>query len=173
MNMLYLILLICGALLGIVLLCLGVIYLQKKFPTEEFDERQMQAKGKASQLGMITGMIYFLVVIVVLLNQVDNEKRVEPWLLVFIGVLLMVTVDNTYCFLTNASMPLSSKPIPTIVCYTILGLVQLFFIWNLLDDFPITLVGHGTSGWLHLLAGISFLYLALMQLIQYLRDRRE
>ena len=78
MNMLYLILLICGVLLGIVLFCLGVIYLEKKFPTEEYDERQMQAKGKASRLGMITGMIYFLVVIVILLNQVDYEKKVEP-----------------------------------------------------------------------------------------------
>lgn len=173
MNMLSLIMIICGVLAGTVLFCMGVIYLQKKFPGEEYDERQMQAQGKASQLAMMTGLVYFLVVIVILIRQVDLPKKVEPWLLVFIGILLMLTVDNTYRLLTHASMPLSAKPIPTIVFGVLGGLVQFLYIWHILDDFPLTLVGHGTSGWLHLLTGIEFFYIALLHLIQYLRDRKE
>lgn len=173
MNLWQLILLICGVFLGIVLFCLGVIYWQKRHVSEEYDERQIQAQGRASQLAMFTGQIYFLFVIMILIRQVDLPKKVEPWLLVFIGILLMLTVDNTYRLLTHASMPLSAKPIPTIVFGFLGGLIQFFYIWHSLDEMPFTLTGHGTSGWLHLLTGIEFFYIALLHLIQYLRDRKE
>lgn len=173
MSLWKLILTICGVLLGIVLFCAGVIYWQKRNPVEEYDERQMQAQGRASQLAMTTGLIYFLFVIVILIRQVDFPKKVEPWLLVFIGILLMLTVDNTYRLLSHASMPLSAKPIPTIIFGFLGGLVQFLYIWHILDDMPFTLLGHGTSGWLHLLTGIEFFYIALLHLIQYLRDRKE
>lgn len=173
MNLLSLVLMIGGVLLGIVLFCAGVIYWQNRNTSEEYDERQMQAQGRASQLAMTTGLVYFLFVIVILIRQVDLPKKVEPWLLVFIGILLMLTVDNTYRLLMHASMPLSAKPIPTIVFGFLGGLIQFFYIWHSLDEMPFTLIGHGTAGWLHLLTGIEFFYIALLHLIQYLRDRKE
>ena len=173
MNLLGVIMTVCGILVGIVFFCFGVIYLQKQFPGTDYDERQVQAQGRASQLAMTTGLIYFLVVIGILIRQVDLPKKVEPWLLVYIGILLMLTVDNTYRLLSHASMSLSAKPIPTIVFGFLGGMIQLLYIWHILDDFPLTLVGHGTSGWLHLLTGIEFFYIALLHLIQFLRDRKE
>ena len=164
---------ILAVLAGIVLLCLGVIWLERKFPSKEYDERQKQAQGRASRLGMITGLIYFMVVTAVLIRQVEEPKTVEPYLLVFIGVLLMVMVDHTYCFLTHSTLPLSQKPMTSIVCYAVCGMIQLLYIWEALDRFPLALVGRGSAGWIHLLTGISFLYLSLIHLIQYLRDRRE
>lgn len=163
---------ILAVLAGIVVLCLGVIWLERKFPSDEYDERQKLAQGRACRLGFLTGMLYFGVVSVVLLQQVDGEKTIEPWLLVFIGFLLMVMVDHTYCFLTHAVLPLSQKPMTSIVCYGIAGAVQVWYTMNALEWAPLSLTGHGTGGWIHLLTGISFLYLSLMHLIQYLRDRK-
>ena len=43
---------ILAALAGIVLLCLGVLWVQKRYPSEEYDERQKIARGKASSLAI-------------------------------------------------------------------------------------------------------------------------
>ena len=164
------VLLVLGA---VVLLCLGVIWLETNFPSAEYDERQKQAQGRASRMGFLTGVIYFGVVSVILLQQVDGPKRIEPWLLVFFGFMLMIVADHTYCFLAHASLPLSQKPLPPIVGYALLGVVQVWYTVDAVERLPLSFVGHGTGGWLHLLTGISFLYLAMMHLIQYLRDKRD
>lgn len=156
----------------IVLFCMVVIRLEKRFPSEEYDERQKQARGNASRLSGIVALVYFTVITAILVRQVDAPKTVEPYLLVFIGVLLMVTVDHAYCFLSHASMPLSQKPVTTIVCYAIGGIVQFLYIWEALDRFPLSLVGRGSAGWVHLLIGVDFLYLSVLHLIQFLRDRK-
>lgn len=159
-------------LAAIVLLCAGVIWLERRYPGNAYDERQIQAHGKASRLSLNVGMLYFTVVTAILVRQVDEPKWIEPYLLVFIGILLVVTVDHTYCLLAQAAMPLSEKPVVSIVSYALGGVIQLLYIWTSLDRFPLSLVGYGTSGWIHLLSGGVFLYLSLMHLLQYLRDRK-
>nr|MBQ8243891.1 hypothetical protein [Oscillospiraceae bacterium] len=157
---------------AIVLLCAGVIWLERKFPSDEYDERQKLAQGRASRLGFLTGILYFGAVTVVLLQQVEGEKTIEPWLLVCIGFFLMIMVDHTYCFLTHAALPLSQKPMTSIVCYGVAGAIQVWYTVDAVEWVPLSLTGHGTGGWIHLLTGISFLYLSLMHLIQYLRSKR-
>ena len=173
MNMLWVIGGIFAAILLILALCAGVIFLEKRFPSDNYDERQKIAQGKANRLAMIVGLFYFLIVMAVLIRQVDGLKTVEPYLLIFIGILIMVTVDHAYCFLSHAYLPLSQKPMTSVICFAFCGLVQLLFIWEALDRLPLSFVGHGTSGWIHLLTGIDFLFLAAMHLIQYFRDRKE
>ena len=43
---------IVGILAGIVLLCMGVLWVQKRYPSEDYDERQKIARGKASSLAI-------------------------------------------------------------------------------------------------------------------------
>jgi len=164
---------IVGILLLIVAFCALVKFLEKKFPTREYDERQKAAQGRASRLGMITGMLYFMVVMTIMIFQVDNPKTVEPYLLIFIGILLMITVDHAYCFLSHAALPISQNPFIAIVGYGICGIIQLLTVILSPQWYPLEWVGHGTSGWIHLLAGMDFLFLAVMHLLQYLRDRTE
>ena len=85
---------IVGFLLCIIAFCALIILLEKKFPSREYDERQKAAQGRASRLGMIVGMLYFMVVMTVMIFQVDHPKTVEPYLLIFIGILLVVTSDE-------------------------------------------------------------------------------
>lgn len=173
MSIIWITLCLIGILLLIIAFCALVIFLEKKFPSDEYDERQKAAQGRASRLGMITGMIYFMVIITIMIRQVDEPKTVEPYLLVFFGVLLMLTVDHAYCFLSQAALPLSQKPMTAIVCYALGGIVQFLYIWNAMERLPFTWVGHGTAGWIHLLTGIDFLFLSAMHLIQLVRNRRE
>ena len=162
-----------GILFGIVLLCAGVIYLQKKAPGQEYDERQKIMRGKASDLSLTTGFVYFLVVTAILIRQVEGEKTVEPFLLIFFGLELQMLVYHTYCLLTHSAMPLSQRPVTAVVCYSFSGLIQFLYIFNRLGDFPIAMVGRGSAGWIHLTGGVFFLYLALMHLIQMLWKEKE
>ena len=124
-------------------------------------------------LSLMTGLVYFLVVMMILVRQVEEEKTVEPFLLIFFGLELQMLVYHTYCLLTHSAMPLSEKPVTAIVCYSVSGLIQLVSIFNRLDDFPIAMVGYGSSGWIHLTTGVFFLYLALMHLIALLHKEKE
>lgn len=159
--------------LGIVLLCLGVIYLERKAPSEEYDERQKAMRGNAYRLSFFVGMIYYLVVTVILIRAVDGEKTVEPYLLLYFGMILQIMVLHTYCLLTHSALPLSEKPVTTIVCYILSGLIQLLYVFEKLDAFPLPFVGKETSGWIHLTTGILVLFLALMHLIRLLWKEKE
>ena len=165
---------ILAALVGIVLLCLGVLWVQKRYPSEDYDERQKIARGKASNLAVIVGMLYFLGISYTLINQVDNPKTVEPYLLVMIGILLMTMVDHTYCLLCHAALPFSQKGISTAICYLICGLVDIGQ-FALRRDWVATLswVGKGTQPLFYLLIGVAFLCLGLMHAIAWLWDRKE
>lgn len=162
------------ALAAIVLLCLGVLWVQKRYPSEEYDERQKIARGKASTLAMIVGVVYFLGICLWLLNQVEAPKTVEPYILVMIGLELMAMVDHTYCLLCHAALPFSQKGISTAICYLICGLVdigQFALRKNWVET--ISWVGKGTQPLFYLLMGVTFLYLGLMHAIAWLWDRKQ
>jgi hypothetical protein len=147
---------------GVIGLCLAALWLQRHFPDKNYDERQMLNRYKASNVSLLVGLIYYLVVMVILIYQVDGRKNIEPYLLVLFGILLQTTVDHTYCLFTHSALPLSQKPRSAIMGYLFCSAVQLLSFLINQDIRPLSLVGHGSSGWVNLTAGISFLYLALM-----------
>ena len=165
---------ILAALAAIVLLCLGVLWVQKRYPSKEFDERQQIARGKAGNLAMIVGSLYFVCISIVLINQVEAPKTVEPYILVMIGLELMAMVDHTYCLLCHAALPFSQKGGTTAICYLIMGLVDIGQ-FALRREWVTTLswVGRGTQPLFYLLLGIGFLYLGLMHAIAWLWDRKQ
>ena len=75
MNLLKVTCTILAVLTGIVVLCLGVIWLEKRAPGGDMDERQRQAQGRASGFAMVLGMLYFFVVVLLLLQQVDGPVQ--------------------------------------------------------------------------------------------------
>ena len=163
---------ILGALAAIIVLCLGCIWIEKHRPSDEYDERQKLVRGQASSLSMIVGLLYLVGILVVLNNQIDGEKIVEPYLLVTVGILLMAMVDHTYCLLGNAALPLSQKPLWVILGYTALGIRSLWRFSLGLELFTLSLAGEGSRPLPNLLIGVTAFYLALMHVIQYFRDRR-
>lgn len=157
----------------IILLCLAAVWLEKRYPVEEYDERQKAARGRGYRLSFWTGILYYTCVALVLIQQVNGEKTVEPWLLVVIGILLQALVLHTYALFSHASLPLSGKPLVMVLSSLFCGILQFINFSMHREQYSMSLVGYGTSAWIFLIAGIGFFYLAALYLIQFLRDRKE
>ena len=162
-----------GTLLGIVLLCLGVIYLDKTMPTKNYDERQINARARAHRLSFWVGFVYYLFVVIILTQQIEGEKTVEPFLLVFAGIILQALVLHTYSIFLDAAVPLTEKPWVSILCFAFIGGLQLTQFFADLDGSIPGLVGREAADWVFLMTGTTFLYLTVLHLIQWLRNRKE
>lgn len=164
---------IVGVLALVMALCAAAVWLEKKFPGKEYDERQKIAKGRGYRLAFWVGILYYAVIGIVLIGQVDGEKTVEPYLLVMIGLMLQAMVDHTYCLFTHSALPLSQNRVVTVFGYVVCGTLQLvqFRIWSKRDG--LALVGHGSSPWIWLIAGCCFFYLTVLHVIQALMERKE
>ena len=170
MSVMNAILMTIGALAMILIFCAVVIAVERKFPSERYDERQKQARGNSYRLSFWTGTVYYLAVMAYLTFQIGEELLIEPFLLIFVGLLLQVMVAHFYSILTHAALPLSEKPGIAVLSYLFCGILQLTSY-----DYsqPIPLVGQGSQKWVLLLAGVSFLTLALLHLISILRREKE
>ena len=164
---------ILAVLAAVIVLCLAAVWMEKKYQTKEFDERQKVFRGRAYRLSFWTGIIYYAGVVVVLIHQVDGEKTVEPYLLVVMGLLLQAMVMHTYGILTHSALPLSQKSLTMAGAYLFSGTLQLLTFLHHRKQYSVGFVGHSTSAMVFLMTGSCFLYLALLHLIQYVRDRRE
>ena len=160
-------------LVGIVLLCFGAVWMEKRYPVEDYDERQKAARGRGYRLSFWTGIVYYFIVAMVLIQQVDGEKTVEPWLLVAIGILLQAAVQHTYALLSHAALPLSGKPLVMVFSHLFCGALQFINFSMHWEQYSMNLVGYGTSAWIFLIAGTDFFYLAALYFVQFLRDRKE
>lgn len=163
-------LLMLGVLPLLVLFCAAVIFLERKFPSKKYDERQKIARGNSYRLGYGVSVVYYLAVMGYLLFGMEKEKTVEPYLLIFAGYVLQLMVSHIYCMLTHAALPLSEKPGLTIVGYLFCGFLQLTIV-----DYskPFPLIGRGSQAWVHLAAGVFFIALAVMHIISLLLREKE
>lgn len=170
MSIMNAILVTIGALAMILFFCAIVIFIERRFPSERYDERQKQARGNAYRLSFWTGMVYYLVVMTVLTFRIGKDIQIEPFLLIFGGLMVQVMVSHFYSILTNSALPLSEKPGIAVLAFLFCGILQLAS-----HDYthPIPFVGQGSQAWVTLLTGVSFLILALLHLISILRREKE
>jgi hypothetical protein len=160
-------------LVFIFLLCLGAVWMEKSFPSEKFDERQKAVRGRAYRLSFWVQFGYMLCMIPVLVGQVDGEKLVEPYLLMFGGFALQNLVFHVYCLINHSALPMSQKPLFTALGFLLCGILWLCSSYNAQQHNPLALVGHGSDGWTYLMVAFTFLSMALMHLIQLLRREKE
>lgn len=154
----------------LVILCAAVIWVERKFSSEKYDERQKIARGNGYRVSFWVSAVYYLIVMSVMIFQVEKPKTVEPYLLIFGGLILQVMASHIYCILTHAALPLSEKPWVAVICYLFSGALQL-----LTNDYsePFPLVGRGSEAWVRLMTAVSFFMLAAMHLISLLRREKE
>lgn len=164
---------VLGIFACIIALCAFVVYLEREFPSESFDERQKLSRGRAYRLSSWVSYLYFALVAIYLLRQVDGEKTVEPYLLIFVGLMIQIMVDHTYCVMTHSALPLTQKRSWAILSYLVSGAIYITMFFMHRKQYGIALMGYGTSGLLFLITGICFLYLVLMHIIQLILDRKE
>ena len=157
---------VCWILLifaALAVLCAAVIWAERKFPGKKYDERQMLARGKAYRLALAVSTVYFTVVGVYLTFHTGEDLPVEPYILIFFGIVLQAQVCHIYCLLTHAALPLGEKPGVAITCYFALGILYLI---QCLRWESLTFTGLQASAWGQLLCAVTFLELGAIHLFR-------
>lgn len=159
-------------LLGIFLLCLAAVWLEKHLPGKSHDERQEQSQGRAYRLSFGIGLVYYGFVTALLMAQQKLGLTIEPYLLVFGGILLQVVVYRIYCMITQSFMRIFQKPAGAILFDLIMGIVaigcyRISAKHNLLEE-----MGYPASyEWIFLVLGVMFMFFAVCWLGQFLWQR--
>lgn len=169
MSTIYSVLLVVGLLAAVVLLCVVVTWIEKKFPRTEYDERQKIVQGKAYALAFNAGLLYYIPVTIWQMLQAEAGKSfMEMYLVLFVGLWVQMLLFNTYCIFHGAGLPLSQKSswaIGTCVLFSGYYFLKYFGFREELNRTGFKLI--------LLLMAVGCSYLALLYGVQMIRDRRE
>lgn len=163
-------LLVVGAILVLAALCWGIRWLEREVPLERYDERQNLARGNAYRISFWVGMVWYVATIFCVMSE---AMPVDGWLLIFVGLMLQIMVFHIYCLLSSAALPLSQKPVPTIIIYCIFGAGQAMDVCFYASSLGTPLTGRGSNVWAHLVGAVCFFSLAIMHLISLLWKEKE
>lgn len=163
-------LVVFGVLLAMVLLCMAAIWLEKKAPGEDYDERQKIARGNAYRLSFFVGAFYFLG----LFFYLEISKKLDHvvfWL--FVGMELQLMTFHIYCLLKRSALPFSKKPLHSAISYGLLAVLWVvnFFSWRRADSrFA---MGITDNTLMQLILAVSFGALSVMYLISHFWKEKE
>lgn len=173
MSLITALLFLCGIVATLLLLCAAVIWFEKKHPGTDYDERQKIARGNAYRFSFWMGFVYYFELYIAVLWYFPKDLRpgnVAPAM--FIGTLIQAMSFHIYCFFTHADMPMSQKPIVSIWSYTVLAAFNLLeLVVDGVREFSV--LEPGVNNLSRLMTGFFFLVLAILHLIQLLRNRKE
>ena len=154
------IIIILGVLVFAFLICLAVIWLERKFPGKQFDERQKIARGNAYRVSMCVGSIYYLGVMIYLASQEGETAGVFDFnILVVWGLILQVLVLHIYSLLTHSALPMGETPHIAIKGYLLFGVVCL--IWSGYESTSSITILIGKENWMRLKLAMGIVFLAL------------
>ena len=166
-------LLLCTVFALLMLLSAVVIHIEKKHPGTDYDERQKQARGNAYRFCFWLGFVYYFVLYTVVLWYFPKDLRpgnVAPAM--FFGMILQGISFHIYCVFTHAALPLSENPLVPIWSYTVLAAFNLLeLVVDGVKEF--SLLEPGLNSLSRLMTGFFFLTLAVLHVIQFLRNRKE
>ncbi len=162
-------LLLIGAVITLGILCWGVIKVEKAFPSEKYDERQLLARGRAYRVSFWMGFLYDMFVLLFAITKGGESAYV----LFFLGLSLRAMVFHLYCLLTGAALPMSEKPAITIGCYAVMALMYMTRFMELDFGTELTFAREDSRIWLSLIMSVFFSSLSVLHLINFLRDRKE
>lgn len=168
---------ILGIALGIVVLCAIIIDVGKNKENKKFDERQQAKRNAGYRVAFYVGFAYYGYIMAAFTGVRDWDAfQVEPYLLMYFGILLQMGTLHAYALLTDSALPLGDKPLKTAAWYTLMGVMWLINGHLYTRRHPsagMPLRGDDAYKWVYLTSGIFFLLLALAHLISMLRKRKE
>lgn len=117
-----------GGLVGIILvLCIALVQKWKN-TGYQFDERQMQARGKAFQYGFFTLVIYDFFYAV--LFEAEEPSWCNHTFGMLLGVMLSIIVWSAYAIFKDAYLGLREKPVGWSISFGLLGIFWILH-WGL------------------------------------------
>ena len=166
------VLLLLGILALLVAVCLGAVWLERRFPGKRYDERQMAARGRAWRFSGIVGTVYYLLVFAYFLRcDSRGSFEIAPYLLMCGGIAISSLSFQIYCLLTHASLPLGDKPFRNAI--TAAALAVMSFARRGPDLPGFVQEGWGSDFWVRLIVTVFWACMALIYLIDWLREARD
>ncbi len=164
---------VCAALF---LICLAALWWEKNWQSDRYDERQKISRYKSYRLSFWLGFLYYLAATGIMLFQVEGKKTIEPYLLLFFGIMFQALVLHMYGLLTGSALPFGEKPGRMVFSYLFIGSIQFLNLRNWGKQFPapgMPLTGQGSSKWVFLILAVISYVLAVLYLICALRKDKE
>jgi hypothetical protein len=166
-----------------------LMWLEKKLPSKQYDERQETIRGKAYKWACVTGLCYFFTVGILDLVLQDGVQA-DLFLVVMIGVTLASFVCECYCCFYDAYLPLTKSPKTNIIMLYALAAVYLLNATSRVarmrvtvteDGFKIvkfsevmlTVTGDSAFVWGFLMLAVTSITIATMELVRYMRNKME
>lgn len=174
------------ALIGILAL---LMWLEKKLPSRQYDERQQILRGKAHKWALITGFCYFFI-IAALEAVLPGTVQADLFLVIMVGLSLEIFVLGCYCVFHDAYLPLTKSPKVTIIVLYVMGAVHLIHAVSCVNSMKVTLTeqeftvrkfgevmlngtGRSATVWALLMVAVMSVTLATMQLLRYQWNNME
>ncbi len=177
MTVLQAVFLLLGICAALALICIAALWWEKNWLSDRYDERQKISRYKSYRLAFWLGFLYYLVATGIMLFQVEGKKTIEPYLLLFFGIMFQALVLHIYGLLTGSALPFGEKPGWTAFSYLFIGSLQILNLWNWGKQFPVPgmpLTGQGSSKWVFLILAVESFVLALLYFIYALgRDKED
>lgn len=163
------------AVVFLVGICGLVVYLERNFPSEKYDERQKVARGNAYRFSHGVGMAYYFGLLVYFVFHTGkSEWTLEPFLLLAVGILIQLQSFHVYCLMTHSALPLGEKPVASIIGYFLLGAMYLAqYYLQYIPENAVGFTGAGSMNLFRLLIAFDFFSLAVLHLIALLRKEKE
>ncbi len=165
--------LICGVVIGILLVALVVVVMRKEnAPAKKYDERQIAAQGEAFKYGFYTLGIYMLVLMVC--HGTGVELPIDVPLQLLTGLLVSASVLATIMILKDAYFRLDENRTAWILFLA--GFAILNFVIGVINIVNHNVLKDGVlsfMGCTNLLCGVVMLYLLAVILVKTVKDREE
>lgn len=168
-------LVLCGIFLLLVLYCRSFLKNWDRKRTEEiekgtyYDERQIIARGKASECIAGVGIIYFLIVYWLLegWEMEDVTPIIAPSSLIVCGVWMLIALFSLCCLMTDALLPLGKYSFPAVL-YIAVGVFNIIVVvWG--DNS----VGMHNNDWDNLIVGFALMVIGVIHIIARSRSKRN
>lgn len=166
--------LLLGILAVIIGICLLSLFLRKRFPRKDFDERQKLAQGEAYRVSFLMLLTYLIVILA--LDAAGLLEEVSLQLIILLELVVGLLTYDTYCMFTGASLPVGEAPGKSALVsggLSLLWFIQFFGYLRLKGSFKSVLSLSDTTHWLRLLMGVAFGYSAIAYCVQFWKEQKE
>lgn len=166
-----------------------LMWLEKKLPSKQYDERQQTVRGNAHKWALLTGFCYFAI-IAMLECVLPSGIQADLLLIVVVGMELQAFVLCFYCSFHDAYLPLTRSPKVNIIVLYLLSATQFFGAVSRVDTMKVTITEDGFQKvnfgevmlscnrdsamvWGQLILAVMGATLATLELVRYVRSRTE
>lgn len=168
MELWLILLLMAGAVILIFGICALCLWIEKRFPSEKYDERQTVDRCKGYRFAFFVGLFYFIGVFFYIM-ETDVPSDVSGSL-VLVGLTVMLMAQEFYCVLTNAAIDRWMSPANAMVGYFLFGATQLgLALYRLLAESW----RFKNTTWLYayMFMAVGVIGIGVVHLVQYLRNK--